>query len=270
MRSSLGVLVLMTVAAAVPASAHHSFAVFFDDRTIIEITGNVTDFRFTNPHAIISLEVKNHKGQIEQWKAETNAVTVLKRRGWTRDSLRAGGDDHSTAGLSRDGAQLHADADDQETADGTVLGTRRCRTSARTDAMRWLNSRPAVARLVSAAPASSGGAAGSTTTATRPNHGGLLGRRPGLPRRGKRPARSAAAEHRPAHRRRRAGARRGHVRRPQGEAGRAGRGDEVEAGRRDDARPGLPAAVARLHDAGPVSDGDRPGDRAHRDAAGVL
>ena len=99
------------VAAAAPASAHHSFAVFFDDQKIIEVTGSVTDFRFTNPHAIISFSVKNTKGQIEPWRAETNAVTLLRRRGWTKDSLTIGEVDHrrGLAGAGR--VELHADAD---------------------------------------------------------------------------------------------------------------------------------------------------------------
>ena len=71
-------------------SAHHSFAVIFDDTKTIEVTGSVTEFRFSNPHAIISLEVKNKAGMVEEWKAETNAVTLLKRRGWTKDSLKPG------------------------------------------------------------------------------------------------------------------------------------------------------------------------------------
>ena len=50
-------------------SAHHSFAVFFDDTKTIEITGSVSEFRFSNPHAIISLEVENKAGMVEEWKA---------------------------------------------------------------------------------------------------------------------------------------------------------------------------------------------------------
>ena len=81
MRSSLAWMVLAVGVATTPALAHHSFAVFFDDQKIIQVTGSVTDFRFTNPHAIISFSVRNTQGQIEPWRAETNAVTLLRRRG---------------------------------------------------------------------------------------------------------------------------------------------------------------------------------------------
>jgi len=88
--SKVVAILAVALAAAASASAHHSFAVFFDDTRTIEITGSVTEFRFSNPHAIISLDVRNKDGVVEAWKAETNAVTLLKRRGWTKDSLKAG------------------------------------------------------------------------------------------------------------------------------------------------------------------------------------
>ena len=104
------------------ASAHHSFAVFFDDTKTIEITGSVTEFRFSNPHAIISLEVKNKTDGVEEWKAETNAVTLLKRRGWTKDSLKAGEVVTVDGWPSRDGANYMRMRTIKK-ADGTVLGT---------------------------------------------------------------------------------------------------------------------------------------------------
>jgi hypothetical protein len=103
-------------------SAHHSFAVFFDDTKTIEITGSVTEFRFSNPHAIISLEIKNKAGATEEWKAETNAVTLLKRRGWTKDSLKPGEVVTINGWPSRDGANDRR-MQTIKKADGTVLGT---------------------------------------------------------------------------------------------------------------------------------------------------
>lgn len=103
-------------------SAHHSFAVFFDDTKTIEITGSVTEFRFSNPHAIISLEVKNTAGMVEEWKTETNAVTLLKRRGWTKDSLKPGEVVTVNGWPSRDGGN-YMRMQTIKKADGTVLGT---------------------------------------------------------------------------------------------------------------------------------------------------
>ena len=102
--------------------AHHSFAVFFDDERIIEVTGTMTDFRFTNPHAIISFSVKNKQGQIEPWRAETNAVTLLRRRGWTKDSLMVGEVITVEGWQARDGSN-YMRMRTVKRADGTVLGT---------------------------------------------------------------------------------------------------------------------------------------------------
>ena len=118
----VAVLAVALAAAAATASAHHSFAVFFDDTRTIEITGSVTEFRFSNPHAIISLDVKNKDGMVEAWKAETNAVTLLKRRGWTKDSLKAGEVITVDGWPARDGAS-YLRMRTIKKADGTVLGT---------------------------------------------------------------------------------------------------------------------------------------------------
>ena len=122
MRKSLALVVLVVGVAATPAFAHHSFAVFFDDERIIEVTGTMTDFRFTNPHAIISFSVKNKQGQIEPWRAETNAVTLLRRRGWTKDSLMVGEVITVEGWQARDGSN-YMRMRTVKRADGTVLGT---------------------------------------------------------------------------------------------------------------------------------------------------
>ena len=120
--SKVVAILAVALAAAASASAHHSFAVFFDDTRTIEITGSVTEFRFSNPHAIISLDVRNKDGVVEAWKAETNAVTLLKRRGWTKDSLKAGEVITVNGWPARDGANYMRMRTIKK-ADGTVLGT---------------------------------------------------------------------------------------------------------------------------------------------------
>lgn len=86
------ILAAIAIVAAAPLSlaAHHSFAVFFDETRTVSIEGEVTSFRFTNPHGTIALDVTNADGAVEQWRVETTAPVVLRRRGWSRGSLRAG------------------------------------------------------------------------------------------------------------------------------------------------------------------------------------
>ena len=110
---------LMSVAAQ--AAAHHSFAVFFDETKSVTVTGSVTEFRFTNPHAIIEIARKTPQGQIETWRAETNAVTLLRRRGWTAESLKAGDVVTIDGWPSRDGSP-YLRVRRVVKSDGTVLG----------------------------------------------------------------------------------------------------------------------------------------------------
>jgi hypothetical protein len=69
---------------------HHSFAVFFNtDSQLIKVTGVVKEFRFSNPHGVLALDVKQG-GKTIVWRAETNSPSILRRRGWTQQSIHAG------------------------------------------------------------------------------------------------------------------------------------------------------------------------------------
>lgn len=73
-----------------PARAHHSFAVFFDtDSQLRKVTGVVKEFRFTNPHGVITLVVNEGNHEVT-WRAETNSPSILRRHGWSPDSIHVG------------------------------------------------------------------------------------------------------------------------------------------------------------------------------------
>jgi len=120
MRNTLLMAALLTIVVG-PAAAHHSFAVFFDDTKSVTVSGSVTEFRFTNPHAIIEITRKTPQGQVETWRAETNAVTLLRRRGWTAESLKAGDMVTIDGWPSRDGSR-YLRVRRVVKSDGTVLG----------------------------------------------------------------------------------------------------------------------------------------------------
>jgi len=103
-------------------SAHHSFAVYFDSTKDVKITGKVTAFRFTNPHGTIVLEVTDAQGSVREWRAETNAPVVLQRRGWTRDSVKAGETITIEGWPSRDG-KPYMRLRRATHADGRLIGT---------------------------------------------------------------------------------------------------------------------------------------------------
>jgi hypothetical protein len=80
----------LVLSLATRAPAHHSFAVFFDtDSQLRKVTGVVKEFRFTNPHGVVTLAVAEGGRQVI-WRAETNSPSILRRRGWSADSLQVG------------------------------------------------------------------------------------------------------------------------------------------------------------------------------------
>ena len=87
-----------------PACAHHSFAVHYIPDRIISVSGIVTEFRFTNPHGLIMMTVKPDNGEEQVWRAETNSPNVLRRRGWSKSSIKAGDKVTIEGYPSRDGS----------------------------------------------------------------------------------------------------------------------------------------------------------------------
>ena len=69
--------------------AHHSFAMF-DTEHPMELTGKVTEFKFTSPHTFILLEVKGEGGQSVVWNLEGQSPSALVRDGWSSKTLKPG------------------------------------------------------------------------------------------------------------------------------------------------------------------------------------
>ena len=86
----LGLAVVAAGLSAVPAAAHHSFAVHFVADKLITVHGTVDEFSFRNPHGVVLLTVKGDGGAAQQWKIETNSPNILRRRGWTETSIKPG------------------------------------------------------------------------------------------------------------------------------------------------------------------------------------
>ncbi len=83
--------VALSLSAAAPASAHHSFAMF--DRgegKEATITGVVKQFDLINPHGWLKIAVIDAKGQVAAWSFEAASVSQLARMGWKRDSVKLG------------------------------------------------------------------------------------------------------------------------------------------------------------------------------------
>lgn len=88
------------------AIAHHAFTAEFDSSKALKLTGTVTKFEWTNPHAWFYIDVKNDDGTVTNWGFEMNSPNMLLRNGWTRTSLKAGDVIAVEAFGARDGSHI--------------------------------------------------------------------------------------------------------------------------------------------------------------------
>jgi hypothetical protein len=104
-RSSMGILLAVMVAAASPAMAHHSFAMYEPTKTLT-LKGTVKTFQWTNPHVVVWILVQpDDGGAAQEWSLETTSPGVLTRAGWTRQSLKTGDRVSVTFSPLRDGSR---------------------------------------------------------------------------------------------------------------------------------------------------------------------
>jgi Family of unknown function (DUF6152) len=72
-----------------PVFAHHSTAEY-DMTTLTAVKGTVTKFEWSNPHAYITMETKDDKGNVVEWTAELASLGMLSRVNWKRDTVKPG------------------------------------------------------------------------------------------------------------------------------------------------------------------------------------
>jgi len=81
----LGVLAL---ALSTPLLAHHSFAMFDHTRTMT-LSGTVTKFQWTNPHAYLDIDVAASDG-VKHYTLELTSINMLQRVGWRSNVVKVG------------------------------------------------------------------------------------------------------------------------------------------------------------------------------------
>jgi Family of unknown function (DUF6152) len=93
MKSKLSMIALaagLLLGAAASAFAHHAFAAEFDAKKPVKLRGTVTKMEWINPHTWIYMDVKKDDGTVDEWMIEAGTPNTLLRRGFTRESLKAG------------------------------------------------------------------------------------------------------------------------------------------------------------------------------------
>lgn len=81
---------MISLAAAVPAVAHHAFAAEFDINQPVRLQGKVSRMEWINPHAWIHVDVAGPDGKVVTWMVEGGSPNILLRRGFTKESLLPG------------------------------------------------------------------------------------------------------------------------------------------------------------------------------------
>ena len=101
-RSGALALALTAVTLAMPASAHHSFAMFDNTRSVT-LHGKVTAYQWTNPHSYLEMDADDGKGGTRHYTMEMTSPNMLHRGGWSSRTVKPG--DLVTAVMSplRDG-----------------------------------------------------------------------------------------------------------------------------------------------------------------------
>ena len=98
--------VALMLGVCTPLLAHHSFAMEYDDKKPLVLTGVVTKVEWANPHVRFYLDVKNPDQTVTNWELTLPSTLQLLRRGWTRDLVAVGATTTVDAFRARDGSAL--------------------------------------------------------------------------------------------------------------------------------------------------------------------
>ncbi len=121
-RFHLSLAMMALLANGLPVFAHHAFSNEFDESKPITLEGVVTRIDWENPHVHFYIDVPEADGTVVNWACETGGPNRLAKRGWTRDSLKAG-DKVVVHGFPAKDASHSADGRKVTFADGKTIGT---------------------------------------------------------------------------------------------------------------------------------------------------
>jgi hypothetical protein len=82
-------LVACLLMVCVPIFAHHGGS-DYDLQHPKTVKGTVTEFFWSNPHCQVFLDSKDDSSKVVNWTIETLAPAVLRRAGWSRETLHPG------------------------------------------------------------------------------------------------------------------------------------------------------------------------------------
>lgn len=100
------VLALGVMAASVPVHGHHSFAAFYAEDESVSVQGQVVEFDYRNPHALVVFEARDNDGHVQRISAEWANPGRLSQQGILKDSIKPGDRVIVTGSPSRNSTEL--------------------------------------------------------------------------------------------------------------------------------------------------------------------
>jgi hypothetical protein len=79
---------LLLISAAIPLAAHHSWPITYD--RLVTVKGTVVEFKWANPHPMMTLEVPAKDGKTEKWTVGGPAIIRMEANGWTKNTVKPG------------------------------------------------------------------------------------------------------------------------------------------------------------------------------------
>lgn len=80
--------VILLLAGGASLAAHHAWPVSYS--RLVTVKGTVVDFTWSNPHPMITLEVRTDGGQVEKWSVGGPAINRMEANGWTKATVKPG------------------------------------------------------------------------------------------------------------------------------------------------------------------------------------
>ena len=108
----------LLAALAAPALAHHSVALY-DTDNLATVKGVVTKIEWTSPHVFVYFAVEEN-GESVDWSMELDPPVLLRRYGWSKETVNVGDTITCTGAPARSGAKTMRGAI-VELKDGTQL-----------------------------------------------------------------------------------------------------------------------------------------------------
>jgi Family of unknown function (DUF6152) len=117
---SAALLLCTALLAPRPTDAHHS-AAMFDDQKVLELKGTVKEMQWKNPHVWIQVVVDDH-GKPTEYSLEAGSPNTLSRSGWKATTFKSGDEVTVRMNPMKDGSAAGLFIGAKFAADGKTIG----------------------------------------------------------------------------------------------------------------------------------------------------